>query len=475
MQKWEQLSGKNQTDSELVIKPGTLWKSSRFIVTPHAGGWPHGMTTYRKHVQNHDDDIAKPAKHVRDEIGFRTVFMAENQEYAPQYCEYRWKDLPQVAAECKEHGISEISVWGAVKGFKLPIELIENLGTMEEFSKAVHDCRKLGVNVALIISIVTCEPETSLRFGGTGERDQGWSYHTQLIPAMNPGYCTSFAGALVDTCNEFWQDAVLESIDDLRKIAPISICWDQLFFKKGKRDLTYVLREIIKRTCDGDPLCTFSGESFTWLEMESRYLHYTWNWRSDSIILLNDTSHRTADYAAPALSVWRAPRLNLNVETDQIRMIKGFTDNFYLNFMMRKPDRTWGSAYFNDYPEMSKLIKKLSSLRKKFLSYFKKGIHLGDGAMADDYTTLHTSAYLLSHSLLFFVLNDTPAIQKNITIGIDIDRWMNCIGSQIEILQYDVEGDCAAKTLTKSVKWRHQIDMIQSGELVIFEIRKGKV
>jgi len=472
MQNWKQLDGKIQTNPALVINPGAQWKSASFVVTPHAGGWPHGITTYRKHVQSHDNDVAVPAKHVQDEIGFRTVFMAETQEYAPQYCEYKWNDLPKVAAECKEHGISEINSWGGLKGFSLPMQLIETIGTKEEFGKSVDECRKLGVNVSLIISVVTCDPETSLRFGGSGKQSEGWNYHTQLIPAMNPGYFTSLAGDPMDTCNQAWQDAVLESIDSLREIAPISICWDQLFFSKGQRDLTYVIREILKKTCEKDPLCTFSAESFTWLEMESRYVHYTWNWRSDSIFLCDDTSHRTADYAAPALSVWKAPRLNLNVETDRIRIIKGFTDNFYLNFMMRKPDKIWGSANFHDYPETSELVKKLSLLRKKFLRYFKEGINLGDGVMADDYTVLHTSAYLLPDSLLFFVLNNTNKVQRSVKLGINIDRWMKCHEYGFEILQYDIDANCVIRKFIESVDWRNQIDIIESGELIIFEIRE---
>ncbi len=65
------------------------------------------------------------------------VIMAESQEYKQNKCEYLWSDLPALAKECKEAGISEINCWASNEAFKLPIKRKTLLGTDEEFSRAI--------------------------------------------------------------------------------------------------------------------------------------------------------------------------------------------------------------------------------------------------------------------------------------------------------------------------------------------------
>jgi hypothetical protein len=464
---WDHFTGNIQLQPQDGVKPNSSWRSARFIVTPHAGGWPKGIETYRSFVRSHP--CIELPRQVRDEIGFKTIFMAEAQEYNPDNCLYRWTDIPALAQECKDAGISEIVSWSGNEGFKLPIPLRPIVGTEEEYRAAMQACRDLGVNFSLFISVVTLEPETSKRFGGKGTTESGWSYHTEAIPAQNPGYFTSYAGTNVNTSNQAWQNAVLESIDSLLEMGTPSISWDEYFVMPGERTIDWLAAEILKRAQRTNPMASFASECTSTYETESQVIHYTWNWREITVGLFN-TPHRMADYAAPALSVWRAPRMNLNVEDDPVKIIKGFTDNFYLNLFMREPNCIWGSAWFHDLPEIHALIKDLSALRRKFLPYFTTGILLGDGILDNDWTDLHVAGYQLPGSLLLFVLNDQGKTRRKVKIGVDLARWCNLDFHPSEVKLYNLQGECTDCFAVDSSLFRYTFHSISEGELKVIEI-----
>lgn len=329
-------------------------------------------------------------------------------------------------------------------------------------------CRDLGVNFSMFISVVTLEPEANKRFGGPGTTESGWSYHTEAIPAQNPGYYTSYAGTHVNTSDQAWQDAVLESIDDLLAKGTHSISWDEYVRTPGERTIDWLAAEILKRTRRNNPIASFASECTSTYETESLVIHYIWNWREITVGLFN-TPHRMADYAAPALSVWRAPRMNLNVEDDPVKIIKGFTDNLYLNLLMRKPNHIWGSAWFHDLPEIHALIKDLSALRRQFLPYFTSGILLGDGVMDRDWTELHVAGYLLPSKLLLFVLNDRGKTCRSAKIGVDLARWFK-IGSQRgEMKVYNLKGECTDRRAFDVSLFKHTFPALNKGELQVVE------
>ncbi|MHB1483769.1 MAG: hypothetical protein ACYCYI_03810 [Saccharofermentanales bacterium] len=464
---WNHMDGNLQIKPDEGVSPGSSWESRKFIITPHQGGWPKGIENYRRFVQTHNC-IDLP-EHVKNEIGFKTIFMAESQEYKQERCEYLWKDLPALAKECKDAGISEINCWSGNEGFKLPIPIRTILGTEEEFTEAMRECKDIGVNVSMFISVSTLDPETSRKFGGAGTRESGWSYHTEAIPAQNPGYYTSYAGSPMNTSNEAWQDAVLESIDTLIEKGALSISWDEYMKYPGIRTIDYLAAEILRRTKIKNAMATFATECTTTYETESMLIHYTWNWREVTIGLFN-TPHKMADYAAPALSVWRAPRMNLNVEDDPAKIIKGFTDNFYINFMMRKSNRIWGSAKFSDYPQIHSLIKNLTNLRRKFLQYFTQGILLGDGVMDKDWTLLHTAGYSLSDRLLLFIVNDRSRTYRKVKVGIDLQHWLGDDFMSVNFKIYNIKGECELSENFNGHLFRYTFDSIKKNELYVIEI-----
>ncbi|MBP9913749.1 MAG: hypothetical protein KBF26_10125 [Opitutaceae bacterium] len=420
--KWQQLDGHIRTQPGEGAAPGATWRSAQFVVTPHAGSWPHGIVTYRQHVRR--QPCATLTRHVREDLGFRTVFMFEMQEFNPKRCHFRWRDLPRLARECRAVGIRELNVWNGIEPFRLPLRLPAVLGSRADFVWAMQQCRKLGVNISLMLSINTLDAATGRRFGTGGKTDAGWSYHTEAVPAINPGYYVSYAGYGVDPSNRQWQAAVLKGIRGLLRLAPFSICWDQYIAGQKDRSIDDLARAIYTSSAKVSPVATFSGESITTLEAESQVMHYTWNWRSDVLILFR-TAHRLPDFAAPALSVWRAPRLNLNVEDDRVRILKGFADNFYLNFLVRRPNGVWGSSEFSAHPAVTQLIGRLAKLRRRFLGFFTDGDLLGDGLVQEEIADLHTSAYRHGSRLLLLVVDERrEGKARRVRLSLEPWRWL---------------------------------------------------
>ena len=461
--KWRQLDGHLHTQPGEGAAPVKTWRSARFVVTPHAGSWPHGIATYRRHVRQKPCAVLTP--HVREDLGFRTVFMYEMQEFNPKRCHFRWKDLPRLARESRALGIRELNVWNGLEAFKLPLQLQPLLGTKAEFARAMRQCRALGVNVSLMMSINTLDAKTGKRFGTGGRTDAGWSYHTEAVPAINPGYYTSYTGHGVDPSNPKWQAEVLRGVRRQLRLAPFSICWDQYVAGQKDRSIDDLARAIFDSSRRNNPLATFSGESTGTLEAESQVLHYTWNWRSD-VLLLFRSAHRLPDYAAPALSVWRAPRLNFNVEDDPVRILKGFVDNFYLNFLIRRPNGVWGSGEFRHFPALRNLLPQLARLRRQYLEFFTDGEVLGEGLVDEEIEGIHTSGYRLQNRLLLFVVDERRSgSSKRITLTIAASRWVPGAGRLIRCDEFSLTRQAPARTISGRPRVRLTLASLRPAEL----------
>jgi hypothetical protein len=402
---------------------------------------------------------------VRDDLGFRTVFMFEMQEFNPKRCHFRWRDLPRLARESRALGIRELNVWNGLEAFKLPLQLQPLLGTKAEFARAMRACRDLGVNVSLMMSIYTLEPKTGKRFGTGGKSDSGWSYHTEAVPAINPGYYVSYAGYGVNPSNRRWQAEVLRGVRRLLKLAPFSICWDQYIAGLADRSIDDLAHSIYESSRQNNPLATFSGESTGSLEAESQVLHYTWNWRSD-VLLLFRTAHRQHDYAAPALSVWRAPRLNLNVEDDPVAIQKGFADNFYLNFLIRRKNGVWGSGEFRDFPALRQLLARLARLRRRHLKFFTVGENLGEGLVREEPAGIHTAGYRHQNRLLLFVIDErSQGRPRNINLMIEVTRWLSGPGRTLQCEEFSLTAQRLGRVLTRRSRLRLTVANLGAGEL----------
>ena len=97
-------------------------------------------------------------KHIRDGLGYRTLWMCQNQPNDPTDAVWRFRDLPALAQEAKDHGLTEMVLWAWHPGFDASLPApFPHLGTEQELLDAVRECRKIGVNVAPFISVVAGE------------------------------------------------------------------------------------------------------------------------------------------------------------------------------------------------------------------------------------------------------------------------------------------------------------------------------
>jgi hypothetical protein len=241
---------------------------------------------------------------------------------------WKFKDLPKLAEEAKECGLTEMVLWMWNAGAQVPITApFPQLGSEDEAAQAIADCRKIGVNVSLFVSFYSLADPTATQLGLKLPAEGGWTYHPDLIPAFNPYYSHRSATAGANMLDPKWRADVLKSCKYLvDKLTP-SICWDQYAGFPGTPnlyELTDQIRELAKAK---DPESTFSGESFVNIEMEAKYLDYLWSWGSYG--MWGDLHAFT--------SVFPAPRANPNVNTSWQDAKYCFMDNLFMDVMPRKP------------------------------------------------------------------------------------------------------------------------------------------
>lgn len=439
------------------VEPGQTWESGEFWLTPHGGGWAKGIETYRHYVAQVNPSRPLPS-HVRDGLGFQTVFLIQDQEKDRAKADFRFEDLPRIARDAAGHGIDEVVFWHAAPAFILPIPLYPELGTRAELLEGVRRGKESGANMAPFISIHEALNRYAARYGikpGT----ENWTFHSELIPNFQPYYVKGFESTWVPSDNELWQKNVLECLTDWINAGLHSLSWDE-FAGDGidarKTGLLNLIEKVRTLARAKDQESTFSGESCDAdsLERDGRVLDYTWNW---------------IDYvdAGPILNVLRAPRLNCNVE-DSARVVKmAFSDGLYLNVMPRKPDGENGSALISSQPDMAQALKEAASLRKQFLPFFVEGTFIGDSVLSRE-ASAFVRAYKLENKLLVIALNDQDKAQY-VAVQSDLGLWLPSTQSYL-VKYYDSAGKLVRTARGTGRRWAGSTDLLPPNELAFFEI-----
>lgn len=460
------------------IKKGQKWQSPEYVLTPHKAGWAKGMEPYRKWVkQNYKRRYPLP-KHVREGLGYRTIWMCQSQPGDTQDVIWKFSDLPKVAKECKKHGIDELVLWGWHDGFVLPLsEPYPHLGTKEDMIKAVKQCQQIGVNVAPFISVLQAKKKTAHKYGLTVPDTGGWTYHTEVYPLFQPLYAHGYRCAPVALQNELWNREVLESIRHLKDLGVTSVSWDQ-YWNKSDQNMVELSKHILDVLKKDNPEATFSGEELSNWEVDSEFLDYTWNWNLNNYGILT--------------SAFAAPRVNLNIEHSPGAVKNAFADNVYMNIFPSKPGLINGSAYISDYPELSKALKQCAKLRKQFLEYFTDGTIIGNCILSEEcrnthrsssaisgivstwpvlfseaYPNTHISSYVLPDKVLMIVINN--AAQREVNFKCDLEPWLKSGKGRYEVKIYDIAGKLVETKEISSTKWAGTIKSLDNLEIAIFE------
>ena len=166
-------------------------------------------------VPRSSGDTACPSTFAKDWAIARSG-CARSQPNDPTDAVWRFCDLPGLAQEAKDHGLTEMVLWGWQPGFDASLPApFPHLGTRAGVARGGRECRKIGVNVAPFISVLQASPKTAGRYGLKIPDNNGWTYHTELIPRWNPPYATGLSCVQVGPANAQWQDEVVEACQAL--------------------------------------------------------------------------------------------------------------------------------------------------------------------------------------------------------------------------------------------------------------------
>jgi len=175
----------------IEIAPGEKWQSDEYWLTPHQHGWAEGIQPFRKWVQQNLHRRFEFPKHIKNGMGFRTLWMSKGRPEDREHdVLYSYKDLPEIAKESIDHGLNELVPWFWCNGFQLPFTTVNSLGSRQELTDAIAECRELGVNVSLFISVLYLNNPSAAKYGLTPSREMAWTYHPELIPRLNPHYAS---------------------------------------------------------------------------------------------------------------------------------------------------------------------------------------------------------------------------------------------------------------------------------------------
>jgi len=442
-----------------TIAAGAEWESGEFVLTPHANGWAKGIEPYAAYARTHLNKEFPMPKHVRDGLGFRTIWMSKGFPKDPQDVVWRFEDLPALARESSQHGLSDMVMWGYTEAFKLPIpKPSANLGTEQDLVDAIKACRNMGVYVAPFISVLQAGHDTGAKYGLTVPNEGGWPQHPEAIPPFQAPYISLLQCAGVDTNNALWQKEVLDSLMNYVDIGIPSLSWDQ-FWTDQNMNIIKLMSQVRAKARSIDPESTFSTEELWNMEIDADYIDYTWNWGG-----FRDCQAFT--------SVFPSPRISCIVSAAPDVVKLAFLDNLYLNVFPRKVDSVNGSDWIANHTELSAALKQCAALRQQFLKYFTEGRFIGDCLLSEPCASTHVASYILPDRALLLVMNRGGA--RPIKFRCDVVPWVHSQHGEYTVKQYDSAGKVTDTRHLDNGTWEGETPSMEHLEIALFEITPGE-
>jgi hypothetical protein len=145
---------------------------------------------------------------------------------------------------------------------------------------------------------------------------------------------------------------------------------------------------------------------------------------------------------------------------------KGFADNFYLNFLIRRKNGVWGSGEFRDFPALRQLLARLARLRRRHLKFFTVGENLGEGLVREEPAGIHTAGYRHQNRLLLFVIDErSQGRPRNINLMIEVTRWLSGPGRTLQCEEFSLTAQRLGRVLTRRSRLRLTVANLGAGEL----------
>ncbi|HBG27685.1 MAG: hypothetical protein A2Y10_10215 [Planctomycetes bacterium GWF2_41_51] len=445
------------------VAPGGCWQSCEYVLTPHKYGWANGVIPYRKWIRKNVKQRWQLPKHIAEDIGFRSLWMNQNQPYDRQDATWKADDLPKLAQESKAHGLREMVLWSWAPAFELPIpKPFAIIGTEQEFFDAVKKCREMGVDISGFISFGLAVKKTAHKYGVKfvlNDTDN-WTYHPELVPMFRPPYARGLQGVMVPRTNELWRREVLESCAAISEKG-LSIGWD-VFDSTEDNHLLELIQKVRETAKQFDPNSTLCGEEHYNLELDCEYLDYTWNWSHYWVANLD---------LRPVVNILRPyMRFNWNINASADITKYCCINNIFVNVWTSKLDGPDGTDYIVNHPELSGALKQCSKLRKQFLEYFIDGTGIADCILTNACKNANISAYVLPESVLIFVLNKPN--EQNIQLQCDVSPWIGKDGVYT-VKKYNGDGNVIDVIKAEKPDINLETGVLKSSDIVLYEIIKN--
>lgn len=422
---------------DTTVAQGEKWQSPEYVLTPHKYGWAKGIAPYRKWLEHKIERVTPVPQHVKRGQGFRTVWMCKGYPAdGARDADFTYSDLPEIAKESKEYGLDEMVVWFWQPPFQIPNEPpYPHLGTEEELASVIDECKKIGVNVSLFVSIMSLAEPSASKYGAT-VYPGGWNYHPEMIPRMNPPYATARATGAGDPTNPDYRKDVRKTLKHIIDNFSPSICWDQVIGDPASGELYDIFDDLRKWQYERDPEATFSGESVVNMEKDAAYLDYTWIWLS----LRDFKAYNNA---------FKTPRLNVNINRIPEHVKYAFVDGSYINVMPSKPDGPNATAMIGDYRDVSAAIMQCKRLHDQFEEYFADGENIGDCMLVKPVYGAYVGGFALEDRLIMVVFNVID--ETDYAFEVDVAPWIET-KDFLKIVHYEGNGEISGIEETETAK-----------------------
>lgn len=436
------------------IAPGATWTSDEYCLTPHAHGWAEGIRPLHAWLKQNWRRKYPIPPHVKNGLGFRSVWLAKGIPGDPQDVIWTYRDLPKLAQESREHGLDEMVLWFWSPAFQLPIEPIPALGTEQELVDAIAECKKIGVNVNLFISVLFLANPSAGHYGLVPVKEQSWTYHPELIPRFGPPYADWNWTAKVNPSNLPWQKDVLASFKKYIDLGLTSFVWDVYPPSPHLYALTRQIRDLAFQR---DSSAVFAAEGRFDVETESALVDYTWNWN-----WFDYEDFRPYHFCFPV------PRLNTNIDESPRSVKLCFADNTYMNIMPSAPDAVNASDLIVNHPALSTALKNCARLRAQFQDYFHSGKPIGDCLLARECTGAHVSTFLLEKKALMLLIKTDGA--GSVDFAADLAHWLPARGGKYQVKIYNEAGEILAQRKISSGEFNGTTGHLGDLEVRAFEL-----
>lgn len=443
------------------IAPGERWSSPEYVLTPRRHGWAKGIEPFRVWLRENRQRPYPMPRRLRETLGYRSVWMAQqyaNTDPGAPTVVWRFCDLPGLADECIEHGLNEMVLW-LWQPWEIPDQPSPELGSVEEMQQAIAACRDKGVNVSLFVSVMTLIDPQPAKYGWNNGEEY-WAYHTDFIPMARPYYGIASRGAFAKQEHPAWQADVTSSLLGMIARGWTSIAWDQALHAPHEPNLETIFRQVRAAAKQADPESTFAGESLNNIDLDSRWLDYTWNWA----LFAEDTDWRAL------VNAYDAPRFNVNVGNSPKVVKRLFMDHLFLNVLPSKPEGINGSAHIVDYPKLSAALKTCAKLHRQFRSFFEGGLIVGDCVLSEACPDARINAYVLPESVLVIVMN-TSGTARAISFACDLAPWLDSVSGRFAVTPYNEAGQAGAARTEASAIWTETTPTLEPEELALCVVR----